>query len=47
MFKRLQCKLFGHKRGKRVAATATHIAYQCPRCLAQWTRKVPNLGTPA
>ncbi len=37
MIARLLCKLFGHRRGKRVDGTDT-IA--CPRCNATWTRKI-------
>ena len=29
-----QCKLFGHRRGKRVSPT--HV--KCPRCGAEWER---------
>lgn len=39
------CKLFGHRRGKKVALSApalgpTTITYACPRCGAKWFRKL-------
>lgn len=51
IFGKLACKLWGHKRGKRVkrpadppAATEIMnailgVEFQCPRCGATWTRK--------
>ena len=49
---RLICWIYGHKRGKRTAASDSveretgHAIYCCPRCGATWTRKVkaaPNI----
>jgi hypothetical protein len=47
MFGTLICKFRGHRRGKRVGervagnlTTVVAIQYACPRCGAQWERKV-------
>jgi hypothetical protein len=45
MIARLKCWFLGHKRGKKVeSVTSTGTVpvntYRCPRCRAQWTRKV-------
>ena len=40
IFGRLICWRYGHKRGKRVAVGETGIVYRCPRCKAEWVRKV-------
>ena len=47
---KLLCAMFGHIRGRRITHLAhfTDVTgtvndewqYQCPRCLATWTRKV-------
>jgi len=44
MIARLICRLFGHRRGKRVGITASGgrglvAEFRCPRCSATWTRK--------
>ena len=38
--KRVLCKIFGHKRGKRVSAIGGELKFACPRCEATWTRKI-------
>lgn len=49
MFGRLLCWAFGHRRGKRVFIAPSeygspppegYALMRCPRCGAQWTRKV-------
>lgn len=40
MFKKLICKLFGHKRGKRKGMYEGRVEIACPRCTSTWTRKV-------
>ena len=44
MIGKLMCKLFGHKRGKKIgeqgSAEGVTATYECPRCSATWTRKV-------
>lgn len=42
MFAKLKCRLFGHLRGKRVVngCNQEYKVYACPRCGAQWQRKV-------
>ena len=45
MIGKLLCKLFGHKRGKKVSGMGLDDgtlfrSYACPRCAATWTRKV-------
>lgn len=43
MFAKLYCRLFGHRRGKRVGAATDIIngatTFYCPRCNTRWTRK--------
>jgi len=34
------CKFRGHRRGKRISNIGGLVAYACPRCGAQHTRKV-------
>lgn len=47
----LKCKLFGHKRGRRIeGSTALHKAlehqvFECPRCKTTWIRKVRRATT--
>lgn len=44
MIAKLWCRLFGHKRGRRVHQESpydgTTYCFACPRCKATWTRKV-------
>lgn len=53
MINRLLCRLFGHKRGKRVVYTVGgpeadgEREYQCPRCEATWTRKIRRAAVKA
>ena len=35
-----RCKLFGHKRGVLVQAANNIKMYRCPRCGAEWKRKL-------
>jgi hypothetical protein len=41
---KLLCNFFGHRRGKRMHDDYQNrpgfLFYECPRCGAQWTRKV-------
>jgi hypothetical protein len=43
---KLHCRLFGHRRGKRIVYTVGgpesdgEREYRCPRCEATWTRKI-------
>jgi hypothetical protein len=42
---RLECWIFGHKRGRRVAEASdtVRIVLACGRCGKQWTRKARKL----
>lgn len=45
IFGRIICYFYGHKRGRALEVTAAEMAenvrgFRCPRCGAQWTRKV-------
>ena len=43
MFNKLICRFKGHKRGKRaddMPLEEGKLWYRCPRCGAQWLRKV-------
>ena len=41
MIRKLWCRLFGHKRGKRLGLPVNNVqTYYCSRCRAEWTRKV-------
>jgi predicted RNA-binding Zn-ribbon protein involved in translation (DUF1610 family) len=40
MIAKLICRWFGHLRGKRVSLMSGKATFQCPRCGAQWIRKV-------
>ena len=50
MIGKLICFFKGHKRGRRIGTVTNptgpdFIDYQCPRCLATWTRKVKSSNT--
>jgi len=36
-WKNIFCKIYGHKRGKRIPDTDV---IECPRCKATWTHKI-------
>ena len=49
LLSRLYCKVFGHRRGRRINPAMdytgayippSHVGFQCLRCGATWTRKV-------
>lgn len=40
MIRRLICRLFGHKRGKLRGIVAGYRNIYCPRCGAEWSRRV-------
>ncbi len=36
----IQCRMFGHMRGKRTGVSSSlGVQFQCPRCEAVWNRK--------
>jgi hypothetical protein len=40
MIARLICRLFGHRRGRRISSVLSSIKrFECPRCKATWERK--------
>lgn len=42
---KLQCRLFGHKRGQRANDMALETGktwYRCPRCQATWKRRAKS-----